>query len=87
MENKVNVWWKNAIGYQINLKSFYDSNGDGIGDLNGIIEKLDYIKSIGVDFIWICPFYDSPMDDNGYDVRDYKKVYSDYCISNAIYWL
>lgn len=78
MENKMNVWWKNAVGYQINLKSFYDSNGDGIGDLNGVIEKLEYIRSIGVDFVWICPFYDSPMDDNGYDVRDYKKVYSDY---------
>ena len=67
-------WWKNAIGYQIYIKSFNDSNNDGIGDLNGITEKLDYIKSIGVDFVWICPFYDSPMDDNGYDIRDYYKI-------------
>ena len=67
-------WWKTAIGYQIYIKSFNDSNNDGVGDLNGITEKLDYIKSIGVDFIWICPFYDSPMDDNGYDIRDYYKI-------------
>ena len=71
-------WWKNAVGYQVYIKSFYDSNDDGIGDLNGIIQKLDYIKSLGADFIWICPFYDSPMDDNGYDVRDYYKVASIY---------
>ena len=68
------VWWKNAVGYQIYIRSYNDSNNDGIGDLNGITEKLDYIKSIGVNFIWICPFYDSPMDDNGYDVRDYYKI-------------
>ncbi len=68
------VWWKNAVGYQIYIRSFNDSNDDGIGDLNGITEKLDYIKNIGVNFIWICPFYDSPMDDNGYDVRDYYKI-------------
>lgn len=71
-------WWKNSVGYQIYIKSFYDSNADGVGDLNGIIEKLDYIKSLGVDFIWICPFYDSPMDDNGYDVRDYFKIATSY---------
>lgn len=72
------VWWKDAIGYQIYIRSFKDSNNDGIGDLKGINEKLDYIKSIGVDFIWICPFYDSPMDDNGYDIRDYYKVAKEY---------
>lgn len=70
----VNNSWRNAIGYQIYLKSFFDSNNDGIGDLNGITKKLDYIRSLGVNFIWICPFYDSPMDDNGYDVRDYYKI-------------
>ena len=72
------VWWKNAVGYQIYIRSFKDTNDDGIGDLKGINNKLDYIKSIGVDFIWICPFYDSPMDDNGYDVRNYYKVAKEY---------
>ena len=69
-----NVWWKNAVGYQIYIRSFADSNNDGIGDIKGITQKLDYIKSLGVDFVWICPFYDSPMDDNGYDVRNYFKI-------------
>ena len=59
MEN--NIWWKNAVGYQIYIRSFLDSNGDGIGDLNGITQKLDYIKALGANFIWICPFYDSPI--------------------------
>jgi len=72
--NNITNWWKNAIGYQIYIKSFYDSNNDGIGDLNGITLKLSYIKDLGVNFIWICPFYDSPMDDNGYDIRNYYKV-------------
>jgi hypothetical protein len=67
-------WWKNAVGYQINPRSFYDSNEDGIGDLRGIIEKLDYIENLGVDCVWICPFYRSPMDDNGYDVSDFYDV-------------
>ena len=72
MEKK--TWWKEAIGYQIYPKSYKDSNGDGIGDINGIISKLDYIKSLGVNLIWLCPIYDSPMDDNGYDVRDYFNI-------------
>ncbi len=76
MENK--VWWKESVGYEIYIRSFFDSNNDGIGDLNGITQKLQYIKDLGVDFIWICPFYDSPLDDNGYDIRDYKKVLSEY---------
>lgn len=67
-------WYKEAIGYQIYPKTFFDSNNDGIGDLKGIVEKLDYIKDLGIDFIWICPFYQSPMDDNGYDVSDYFDV-------------
>lgn len=67
-------WWKNAVGYQIYIRTYKDSNDDGMGDLKGIEQKLDYIKSLGVDFIWICPFYDSPMDDNGYDIRDYYNV-------------
>ena len=72
------LWWKNAVGYQIYIRSFFDSNNDGNGDLNGITEKLDYIKSLGVNFIWICPFYDSPMDDNGYDIKDYYKIHEMY---------
>jgi len=67
-------WWKNAVGYQIYPRSFHDSNGDGIGDLRGIIEKLDYIHRLGVDCLWICPFYRSPMDDNGYDVSDFYDI-------------
>ncbi|AUD65523.1 glucohydrolase [Tenericutes bacterium MZ-XQ] len=67
-------WWMESVGYQIYPKTFYDSNHDGIGDLNGIYEKLDYLNNLGVNLIWICPFYDSPMDDNGYDVRDFFKV-------------
>ena len=67
-------WWKNAVGYQIYPRSFYDSNNDGMGDLPGIIEKLDYIKELGADLIWIGPFYRSPMDDNGYDVSDFYEI-------------
>ncbi|AUD63330.1 glucohydrolase [Tenericutes bacterium MO-XQ] len=67
-------WWMESVGYQIYPKTFYDTNHDGIGDLNGIYEKLNYLNDLGVNLIWICPFYDSPMDDNGYDVRDFFKV-------------
>ena len=67
-------WINNAVFYQIYPQTFYDSNGDGIGDLNGITEKLDYVKSLGVDGIWINPFFDSPFHDAGYDVSDYYKV-------------
>lgn len=67
-------WWKKSVAYQIYPKSFKDSNGDGIGDLNGITEKLDYLKRLGIDVIWISPMYASPMVDNGYDISDYYKV-------------
>lgn len=67
-----------SVGYQIYPKSFYDSNDDGIGDLPGIIYKLDYLKTLGVDLLWICPFYDSPMDDNGYDVRNFFDVAKEF---------
>lgn len=67
-------WWMESIGYQIYPKSFKDSNNDGIGDLGGIIQKLHYLKDLGINLIWICPVYDSPMDDNGYDVRDFYKI-------------
>ncbi len=71
-------WWKEAVIYQIYPRSFYDSNGDGIGDLNGITEKLDYLQELGVTAIWCSPFYDSPNDDNGYDIRDYKKIMQEF---------
>ncbi|KAF4548571.1 Alpha-glucosidase-like protein 1 [Elsinoe fawcettii] len=71
-------WWKNATVYQIYPASFKDSNGDGVGDLNGILSELDYIKSIGVDAIWICPMYDSPQVDMGYDISNYEAVYPPY---------
>lgn len=69
-----NNWWKESVVYQIYPQSFMDSNGDGIGDFNGIIQKLDYLQNLGVDVLWICPMYASPLVDNGYDVSDYYKV-------------
>jgi len=71
-------WWKEAIVYQIYPRSFKDSDSDGIGDLKGIISKLDYIKSLGVDVIWLNPIYSSPNDDNGYDVSDYRNIMKDF---------
>lgn len=67
-------WWKNAVIYQIYPKSFQDSNGDGIGDLQGIIKRLDYLETLGIDAIWLSPVYKSPQDDNGYDIADYRDV-------------
>ena len=67
-------WWHDKIVYQIYPKSFFDSNGDGIGDIQGIIQKLDYIKSLGADILWICPMYPSPMADQGYDISDYYNI-------------
>ncbi len=72
------TWWKEGIVYQIYPRSFNDTTGNGLGDLPGIIEKLDYIKSLGVDIIWLNPIYDSPNDDNGYDIRDYRKIMSEF---------
>ncbi|NCP05590.1 MAG: alpha-glucosidase [Flavobacteriales bacterium] len=72
------TWWKEAIVYQIYPRSFKDSDGDGVGDLKGIIEKLDYIKSLGVTMVWLNPFYQSPNVDNGYDVSDYKAILSEF---------
>ncbi|WP_394218375.1 alpha-glucosidase [Halobacillus trueperi] len=67
-------WWKKSVVYQIYPKSFNDTNGDGIGDIPGIIEKLDYLKELGVDVLWLSPIYDSPQEDNGYDIRNYRQV-------------
>lgn len=72
------TWWKEGIVYQIYPRSYNDSNHDGIGDLRGIIEKLDYIKSLGVDIIWLCPVYQSPNDDNGYDISNYREIMPEF---------
>ena len=71
-------WWKEAIVYQVYPRSFKDSNGDGIGDLRGIISKLDYLQGLGVDVIWLNPIYASPNDDNGYDISDYKGIMKEF---------
>jgi alpha-glucosidase len=71
-------WWKEAVAYQIYPRSFMDANGDGIGDLRGILTKLDYLKELGIDVIWICPTYKSPNDDNGYDISDYQAMAEEY---------
>ncbi|MCC8066780.1 MAG: alpha-glucosidase [Clostridiales bacterium] len=75
MERK---WWKEAVFYQIYPQSFYDANGDGIGDLQGIMEKIPYLKELGITALWICPFYCSPLVDNGYDISDYYAVNSEF---------
>ncbi|KAA5807950.1 glycoside hydrolase family 13 protein [Thermoanaerobacterium thermosaccharolyticum] len=72
------AWWKESVVYQIYPRSFKDSNGDGIGDLRGIIEKLDYLKFLGVDVLWLCPIYKSPNCDNGYDISDYKDIMDEF---------
>ncbi len=71
-------WWKSTAIYQVTLSSFFDGNNDGIGDFKGLTTKLNYINDLGIGTIWVSPHYDSPMDDNGYDVRDFYKVNSDY---------
>jgi len=81
MEQK---WWKEAVVYQIYPRSFKDSNGDGIGDLPGIIQKLDYLKNLGVNVIWLCPVYKSPNDDNGYDISNYQDIMDEFGDMNDI---
>ncbi len=71
-------WWKRSVVYQIYPRSFHDSDGDGIGDLRGIHEKLDHLADLGVDVLWLSPIFDSPMDDNGYDIRDYRAIDADF---------
>ncbi|WP_163182801.1 MULTISPECIES: alpha-glucosidase [Neobacillus] len=71
-------WWKESVAYQVYPRSFMDSNGDGIGDLKGIMSKLDYLKDLGIDVIWICPMYKSPNDDNGYDISDYQAIMDEF---------
>ena len=77
-EVEVRKWWKEAVVYQVYPRSFKDSDGDGIGDLRGILSKLDYIKSLGVTVIWLNPIYSSPNDDNGYDVSDYRNIMKEF---------
>lgn len=72
------TWWKESVVYQIYPRSFKDSNGDGIGDLNGITEKLDYLKELGIDVIWLSPVYESPNDDNGYDISNYQGIMKEF---------
>ena len=76
--NQERTWWKEAIVYQLYPRSFKDSDGDGIGDLNGIIEELDYLKSLGITAIWLNPIYTSPNADNGSDVSDYRGIMSEF---------
>ncbi len=72
------LWFKDAVIYQLHVKAYRDSNGDGIGDFPGLTESLDYIKDLGVDTIWLLPFYPSPLRDDGYDIADYHGVHPDY---------
>ena len=72
------TWWKESVVYQIYPRSFCDSNGDGIGDLNGICSKLDYLKDLGINVIWLSPVYRSPNDDNGYDISDYQDIMEEF---------
>ncbi|WP_268886575.1 alpha-amylase family glycosyl hydrolase, partial [Lactiplantibacillus plantarum] len=71
-------WWKNAVVYQVYPSSYQDSNNDGIGDLPGITKRLDYIKKLGVDIVWLSPIYKSPQVDNGYDISDYRAINPDF---------
>ncbi|MDB5062568.1 MAG: alpha,alpha-phosphotrehalase [Mucilaginibacter sp.] len=77
-DTSVHKWWKEAIVYQVYPRSFKDNDGDGVGDLKGIISQLDYIKSLGVNVVWLNPIYNSPNDDNGYDVSDYRNIMKDF---------
>ena len=85
-------WWQEATVYQIYPKSFFDSDGDGVGDLAGITEKVEYLDELGVDAVWLCPVYDSPQADNGYDIRDYRSIFDTYgdmddwkCLRDALH--
>ncbi|MHB8668087.1 MAG: maltose alpha-D-glucosyltransferase [Burkholderiales bacterium] len=78
------LWYKDAVVYQLHIKAFYDSNGDGIGDFPGLIDKLDYVRDLGVNTIWLLPFYPSPLKDDGYDVADYHNVHPQYGTRNDV---
>lgn len=72
------LWFKDAVVYELHVKAFHDANGDGIGDFRGLTEKLDYLKELGVDTLWLLPFYPSPFRDDGYDVSDYHNIHPAY---------
>ena len=72
------LWYKNAVYYEVFVRAFADSNGDGIGDLRGLTSKLDYMKELGVDCVWLLPIYPSPLRDDGYDVADFYRIHPDY---------
>src|SRR3954464_6609769 len=72
------LWHMDAVIYQVHVKAFYDSNGDGVGDFRGLTEKLDYIRDLGVNTVWVMPFYPSPLKDDGYDVSDFESVHAPY---------
>ncbi len=78
MESSQRKWWKEGVVYQIYPRSFQDTSGNGVGDIQGIIKRLDYIKSLGIDIIWLCPVYQSPNDDNGYDISDYRNIMEEF---------
>src|SRR5258706_16252213 len=72
------LWYRDAVIYQLHIKAFFDSNGDGIGDFGGLAQKLDYVQELGVDTIWLLPFYPSPLRDDGYDIANYRNVPPNY---------
>ena len=72
------TWWKESIVYQIYPRSFQDSDGDGLGDLNGITSRMEYLKQLGINVIWLSPVYESPCDDNGYDISNYREILTDF---------
>jgi maltose alpha-D-glucosyltransferase/alpha-amylase len=77
-KNNEALWFKDAIFYELSVRSFFDSNGDGIGDFNGLIQKLDYLEDLGINTLWLLPFYPSPLKDDGYDVIDHCDVHPDF---------
>src|SRR5512145_1398969 len=72
------LWYKDAVIYQLHVRSFHDSDGDGIGDFAGLTQKLDYLQDLGVTALWLLPFYPSPLRDDGYDIADYRRIHPDY---------
>lgn len=78
MPSRKTLWYKDAIIYELHVKAFYDSNGDGIGDFKGLMEKLDYLQDLGITAVWLLPFYPSPLKDDGYDIADYRGIHSIY---------